>query len=231
MNLTKAGCARSWIGRIWWGPITVLAFLTPAYGQVGIDITPLIGAQTGGSIDLEQQGQPGRATARLSDGLTFGVAAGYRFHDEEGCDDCSVVEFRWMRQNTNLAFKDTSAVPTPLAITFGRTAVTLDHYLFDLTHEWNLDEAKPVRPFVMGSLGAARLSTPLASVTRFTFGLGAGVKIFPQRHWGVRLQVEYLPTVMHSDAQRVVCAATCVVAVGGGLLNQFEFTAGPVFRF
>ncbi len=142
MNLTSRRTTdAAGIGKIWWMPIAVLAFLAPAHGQVGIDITPLIGLKTGGgSIDLEEQGQPGRATARLSDGLTFGVAAGYRFFDEEGCDDCSVVEFRWMRQNTNLAFKDTAGLPTPLAVTFGRTAVTLDHYLFDLTHEWNLGQ-------------------------------------------------------------------------------------------
>ena len=36
---------------------------------------------------------------------------------------------------------------------------------------------------------------------------------------------------MHSEVQRVVCNAGCVVALGGGLLNQFEFNVGPVFRF
>ena len=177
--------------------IAVFAYLAPAHGQ-SVDITPLIGATTGGSIDLQEEGQPGQASARLTGSLTFGVAAGYRFHDEQGCEDCSVVEFRWMRQNTNLGFKETTLVPTPLAGAFVRTAVTLDRYLFDFTHEWNIDEATAVRPFVLGSLGAARLSTPISGSTKFTFGLGAGVKIFPQRHWGLRLQVEYLPIVMHA---------------------------------
>jgi hypothetical protein len=231
MNRSKAVYARKGIGKIWWMPIAVLSYLAPAYGQ-HVDITPLIGARVGGSIDLQEEGQPQQARARLAESLTFGVAAGFRFFDEEGCEDCSVVEFRWMRENTHLGFKETTPVPTPLATTVsGRAAVTLDHYLADFTHEWNLDEAKSVRPFVVGSLGAARFSTSVSASTRFTFGLGAGVKIFPQRHWGVRLQVEYLPILMHADPQRVVCATTCVVALGGGLMNQFEFTAGPVFRF
>ncbi len=230
MNPIRAVYGCSGIGKIWWMPIALIVYVASAHGQ-SVDITPLIGATTGGSIDLQEEGQPGQARARLNGSLTFGVAAGYRFHDEEGCGDCSVVEFRWMRQNTNLAFQETTPVPTPLAAAFVRAAVTLDHYLFDFTHEWDLDEAKAVRPFVLGTLGAARLSTPISGSTKFTFGLGAGVKIFPQRHWGFRLQVEYLPLVVHGDAQRVVCAVTCVVAVGGGLLNQFEFIAGPVFRF
>ncbi len=225
----KGIAGRKGIGKIWWMPIAVLAWLAPAHGQ-GFDITPLIGARTGGSIRLQEENQLQQARARLADSFTLGVAAGYRFFDEEGCEDCSVVEFRWMRENTNLGFAATAPVPIPFAA-FGRTGVTVDHYLADFTHEWNIDGAKPVRPFVVGTLGAARLSTPAAGSTRFTFGLGGGVKIFPQRHWGVRLQVEYLPMVMRSEIQQVVCVGTCVVALGGGLLNQFEFTVGPVFRF
>jgi hypothetical protein len=226
MNLSHAVCPN----RGWWMLTVVLAYVVPARGQ-HFDITPLIGLRTGGSIDVQLEGQSPQARARLSDSAAFGVAGGIRFYSEDGCEDCAVVEFRWMRQNTNLGFKETTPVPAPLAAAFGRTAVTLDHYLGDFTYEWNLDEAKPVRPFVMGSLGAARLSTPVTGSTRFSFGLGAGVKIFPQRHWGIRLQVEYLPMLMHSDVQRVVCAGGCVVALGGGLMNQFEFNVGPVFRF
>ena len=207
--------------------IAFLLSAASAHGQK-YEITPLIGGAFGGTIKLEQA-STSNVEAHVSDSFTFGVAGGYRFDSEdEGYD---AIEFRWMRQNTNLGFKETTPVPTPLAAAFGRTAVTLDHYLADFTYEWNLDEAKPVRPFVLGSLGAARLSTPVTGSTRFAFGLGAGVKIFPQRHWGVRLQVEYLPMLMHSEVQRVVCAGGCVVALGGGLMNQFEFTFGPVFRF
>jgi len=107
----------------------------------------------------------------------------------------------------------------------------LDHYLADLTYEWNIASAKAVRPFVMASLGVARMMTPVSSNSRFAFGLGTGVKIFPKPHWGFRFSVEYLPTVMTSDVQRVTCVTGCVVALSGGLLNQFDFSVGPVFRF
>jgi len=230
MNLFESVCARKDIGKSWWILAALLANIVPAHGQ-HFDITPLLGLRAGGSVELQQEGQPLQARARLGDSATLGVAAGFRFYSEDGCDDCSVVEFRWMRQNTNLGFKETTPVPTPLAAAFGRTPVTLEHYLADFTYEWDIQEAKAVRPFVLGSVGAARLSTLVSGRTRFAFGLGAGVKIFPQRHWGVRLQVEYLPMVLNAEVQRVICTGGCVIALGGGLMNQFEFSLGPVFRF
>jgi hypothetical protein len=229
MYLVRVACAKEAIGKACWILAAMVANIVPIYGQ-HFDITPLFGGRAGGSIKLQQEGQAAQATADLGDSATFGVAAGYRFFSEDGCDDCSVIEFRWMRQNTHLGFNDNTPVVTPFAA-FGRVPVTLDNYLADFTYEWDIQEAKPVRPFVLGTLGATHMSTPASGSTRFAFGIGAGVKIFPQRHWGVRLQVEYLPMVMNAEVQRVICAGGCVVALGGGLLNQFEFSLGPVFRF
>ena len=229
MHLLTVACAKEGIGKTCWMLAVMLANVVPIYGQ-HFDITPLFGGRAGGSIKLQQEGQLPQARADLGDSAIFGVAAGIRFFSEDGCDDCSVIEFRWMRQNTKLGFKGATPVPTPFAA-FGRVPVTLDHYLADFTYEWDIEEAKAVRPFVLGSVGAARLSTQISGSTKFAFGLGAGVKLFPQRHWGVRFQVEYLPMVMHAEVQRVICTGGCVVALGGGLLNQFEFSLGPVFRF
>jgi hypothetical protein len=194
------------------------------------EVTPLVGGRAGGSMNLQEEGQPPIGRAHLADSVTFGVAAGFHFWDEEECEDCSLVEFRWMRQHTHLGFKEATPVPvpTPLAASFSRTAVTLDHYLADFTHEWNLEQARSVRPFLMASIGASRMSTAVSANTRFAFGVGGGVKVFPHRHWGFRFHVEYLPTVMRSEFQRVSC---CVFAVGGEVISQFEFAIGPVFRF
>ena len=52
-----------------------------------------------------------------------------------------------------------------------------------------------------------------------------------ERNWGFRLEVEYLPMVMHADLQPVVCTVGCVVVLGGGVMNQFQVTVGPTFRF
>lgn len=217
------------VRKSWWTLLALLVGLLPAYGQ-RFEITPLFGGRTGGTMDVQQEGLGPQVRARLSDSAIFGVAGGFRF-DEEECEACSVIEFRWMRQNTHLGLKETTPVATPVAVGLGRTAVSLDHYLADFTHEWTIEEAKAVRPFIMATLGAARMSTPASTNTRFTFGLGAGVKVFPRPHWGFRFHAEYLPTVMHSEVQTVACISGCVVALGGGVMSQFEFAIGPVFRF
>ena len=75
------------------------------------------------------------------------------------------------------------------------------------------------------------MSAPASSATRFAFGIGTGVKVFPAKHWGFRLSVEYLPIVMHAELQRLVCIGGCVVVLNGGVMNQFVLSFGPGFRF
>jgi hypothetical protein len=66
---------------------------------------------------------------------------------------------------------------------------------------------------------------------RFAFGIGTGVKIFPKPRWGIRIEVEYLPTVMHGELERLVCTGGCVVVLNGGVMNQIQLSIGPAFRF
>jgi len=230
MSTLQSRCATKVAKHGWWISALFVGQVALAQGQ-RYEITPLFGGVAGGSMKVQQEGQPPQGRAFLGDSAGFGIAGGFHFYDDEGCEDCSVAEFRWLRQNTHLGFKETTPVAAPLAAAFGRTAVTLDHYLADFAHEWNVESAPAVRPFVMASMGAARMLTPVSANTRFVFGLGAGVKIHPQRHWGFRFHVEWLPMVMHSEVQRVACVSGCVIALGGGLLNQFEFALGPVIRF
>jgi hypothetical protein len=206
----------------------LLVTLASAHGQ-GYDITPLFGGMFGGSFKLEQQGVP-NINANLQDSFTFGVAGGIRI-DAEDCEKCALIEFRWMRQDTHLTLKQDPLVVTPYTATTFRPSVTLDRYLGDFTYEFNQEDAPYIKPYIIASLGAVHISAPAAGATRFVFGLGTGIKIFPKPHWGFRLQVEYLPIVMQGSAQRIVCTTGCIVSLSGGLANQFEATFGPVFRF
>ena len=209
--------------------IALVVSLSAASGQ-RFDITPLVGARYGGALKLEQQGTP-NFEAHLADGISYGIAGGFRF-DDEGCEGCNLFEFRWMRQGTHLSLKlDPTLAPTPLTVGAFRPALTLDHFLGDLTHEFDIQGAPAFKPFALLSLGAARMSTPAASTTRFAFGIGTGLKVFPGRNWGFRFQVEYLPIVMHAQVQQVICTGGCIVSIGGGVMNQFEVTVGPTFRF
>jgi len=208
--------------------IIILGSLAPVRGQK-YEITPLVGGMFGGTVNLEQLGRP-NFDAHLEDRLSYGIAGGFRFEADD-CEGCNLIEFRWLRQNTHLRIKGDPLVLTPVAVFAFHPAVTLDQFLADFTREFTIKESRMIRPYLSASLGAARMSTPEASGTRFAFALGTGVKVFPKRNWGFRVQVEYMPIVMHAELQRVVCAVNCIVALSGGVMNQFHLSVGPTFRF
>jgi hypothetical protein len=204
--------------------VALLFGVISTHGQTSFEVTPLVGGIFEGSLKVQQ---PGQAESRpeLDHSFAFGAAAGLRFDTGE-CASCDVIEFRWMRQKTTL---DLGAIaPNP---SLSHPNITIDHFVADFTHEWPLQSAHDVRPFLTVSLGAANLSTPVESGIRFQFGVGGGVKIFLKPRLGIRIQAEYMPMVITTEGQKVVCAQVCVATVSGGLMSQFAVTAGPIFRF
>jgi hypothetical protein len=210
-------------------PLLIVCFmsLVPAYGQ-SYEITPLVGARFAGTMELEQAGAP-NVNAHIADSVSFGVSGGYRF-DTVDSDGHDLIEFRWMRQNSHLSVNQDPLTANPTATPF-RQSISLDHFLIDFTHEFIVREYPRIQPFLTGTLGASVLSAPASTGGRFAFGIGAGVKIFPTARWGLRLKAEYLPTLMHAELQTLVCATGCIVVLDGGVMNQFEVSIGPSFRF
>lgn len=225
--MSQAFCPARQIRQGFWMTVILFVTLGSAHAQK-YDITPLVGGIFGGTVKLDQAGLP-NFHADVENSVSFGIAGGVRF-DADDCQGCNLVEFRWLRQKTHLGLSQDPLAPTPQVPAF-RPGLTIDHFLGDFTREWNIDESRMVKPFLIASLGAARFSTPAASTARFVFGIGTGIKVFPAKHWGIRFQAEYLPIVMHAEVQRVVCVGGCVVALGGGLLNQFALSVGPAIRF
>lgn len=207
--------------------LPLLANLASAQ-QPKYEATFLVGGRYGGSVGLQESSKP-NTEAKVADSFSFGLSAGFRIEAEDGGYD--VIGFRWLRQSTHLYFKEDPLTPSPTTADPFRPSITLDHFLGDFTHEFVVSEFPVIQPFATASLGVARLSAPASSATRFAFGIGGGINVFPKKHWGVRVGVEYLPTVMHVDLQRLVCAVGCTFVLGGGLMNQFQVSVGPAFRF
>ena len=207
--------------------LAILVTTAPADAQnleiQGLEVTPLIGGRFGGTFDVQPEGAV-ETRASLGDSVSYGVAAGIRF------DDFSLIEFRWTRANSGLRF-ETGLNVNPLS-TPPIVDVTLNQFHGDFTREFALDEVTDIRPYVMASVGATHLGSSSNGFTRFSFGIGTGLKITVNSRLGVRLQAQWLPIWVQPEVSSFACGfGGCIAVLSGRLTQQFEVSAGPVFRF
>src|SRR6185503_6705307 len=183
-----------------------------------IDFTPLIGYRSSIAFPTVQGLQTNASGAVLAERPSYGFSVGMRLNEED------VVELRWARQESDLRFTGSGLLST---------AVVLHQVHLDCTHEFIMDTWPIwVRPYVIGSVGGTHLDGGnSAAFTRFSFGLGTGLKVYFNRHVGLRFQVEWLPIVVNPEVGAFVCGAGCVVHLSATAVSQGEIVAGPLFRF
>ena len=184
------------------------------------DLTPLLGYRTGMSFPIQPHVQGTNPRMVFDAGPSYGFAFGVRIHEDE------VIEFRWARQDSHTHLEDVGG------ITSSPQTVTLDQFHGDFTKEFFLAEWPSwARPYVMGSAGATHVAgSANTHFTRFSFGIGGGVKFFVGQHLGFRIQAEWLPVLLNPEGT-AICGAGCVVHIGGALASQGEATIGPILRF
>lgn len=120
--------------------------------------------------------------------------------------------------------------------------VSVRNYHGYLAYNFGESDA-PVRPYVLGGLGATQygsLSLSGAGTTRdiggetqFSTTWGLGVKLFPGRSFGLRLEGRWTPTYIKSDAEGWWCDPYwgCYVVGDAQYSNQFELSGGITLRF
>jgi opacity protein-like surface antigen len=121
------------------------------------------------------------------------------------------------------------------ALTVGTDAGTADLFTMtvrqlhgDVLYHFGTANAR-LRPFVFGGLGATFFSADdLESETKFSFGLGAGVKCFRWDAMGVRAHFRYKPTIMNDEDAADFCDP---FGFCQSSLQQIEVAAGAVLRF
>jgi opacity protein-like surface antigen len=206
--------------------LAILLAAAPACAQSveiqGFEVTPFIGGRFGGTFDVQPAGAV-ETRATLKDSVSYGVSAGVRF------DDFSLIEFRWTRASSALKF-DTGLSVNPLAVP--AADVTLNQFHGDFTREFPLEEMNRIRPFLMASVGATHLGNSSNGFTRFSFGIGTGLKVAVNPKLGFRVEARWLPIWVQPEVSSFACGfGGCVAVLSGRLTQQFELTAGPVFRF
>jgi hypothetical protein len=183
------------------------------------DFTPFIGYRTSMSFPIEPHVTGTNPRVTLDASPSYGVSFGVRFHEDD------LVEVRWARQDSYVHSEDIMPQPP-------RQRVILDQFHVDSSHEYLVEDwASWARPFVMGSAGATHVSSSTnINFTRFSFGIGGGVRFYASRHLGFKIQAEWLPVLVDPHVA-FICGPGCIVHVGGTLSSQGEVLVGPILRF
>jgi hypothetical protein len=207
--------------------LLLMALAPPARAQYveieSVEVTPFVGIRFGGTFDVRGD-QPPQTQASWKDASSYGLAAGVRF------DELSLIEFRWTRSTSTLRFN------APLGFVGASLGdVTLDQFHGDFTREWFIPEVKGLRSFLTGSVGATHMAAAHDGFTRFSFGLGAGLKQFLGSHFAIRAEAKWLPILIAPEVSSWACGVVgvggCIVVLTGPAAQQFELSVGPVVRF
>ena len=184
------------------------------------DFTPFTGYRTSMSVPVEPHITGTNPRVVLDANPSYGASLGVRLKNED-----DLVEIRWARQDSYVHTEDITPQPP-------RQRVILDQFHGDFSHEPLIEDwASWARPFVLASVGATHVSSSTnINFTRFSFGIGGGVRFYASPHLGFKIQAEWLPVVVDPHVA-FICGPGCIVHVGGTLSSQGEVLVGPILRF
>ena len=204
----------------------LFGLLSPLYAQdqtgpefLRFDVTPFFGYRTWMTFPVEPHVTGMTPRVILDANPSYGFSFGVRPREED------LVEVRWARQDSNIHAENVMPQPP-------RQRVILDQFHGDFSHEPDIEDWPWwAKPYVVASIGATHLSgSNNISFTRFSFGLGGGIRLYGNHHFGIKIQAEWVP-VFADPTVAFICGRGCVVHVGGTVTSQGEVFIGPVVRF
>src|SRR6476660_4976879 len=201
-------------------PSALSAQQQPEPRPLRFDLTPFIGYRSSISFPVEPHVSGMNPRVILDASPSYGVSLGMRLANEG-----DLVEMRWARQDSYAHAEDiTPQLP--------RHRVILDQFHGDFSHEATIEDwASWARPFVLASVGATHVSASTnISFTRFSFGIGAGIRFYASRHLGFKIQAEWLPVLVDPHVA-FICGSGCIVHAGCTASSQGEVFVGPILRF
>jgi opacity protein-like surface antigen len=191
-----------------------------ARAQDRLEAQPFVGARFGGEFEAQERIRGRTRTVNID--IESGFAWGFTFG--AFVNETIEFEFMWSRQESALSVEpDTKLFDASVSHYHGNV----------LFHFGNL--ASRVRPYALVGLGATILDPDAGDVegaTKFSFGIGGGLKAYFNDTVGLRAQYRLTPTYM-SDEPAIFCDAFafCYVIDEAVYAYQNEWTAGVTFRF
>ena len=199
---------------------TLSAQQQPEPKPLHFEATAFLGYRTSMSFPVEPHVTGMNPRAVLDASPSYGVSFGVRLRAEE-----DLIEIRWARQDSYVHAEEITPQPP-------RQRVILDQFHGDFSHEPLVEDWPSwAKPFVIASIGATHVSGDTSiNFTRFSFGIGGGIRLYASRHLGFKIQAEWVP-VFADPHVAFICGSGCIVHVGGTASSQGEVFAGPIVRF
>ena len=190
--------------------IMCLASWAPASAQ-SWEVSGLAGYTP--SVGLEHRA-PELSALDITGGFTWGLQAAWLLTPRWG------IEALWTMQSSAQTIETGDGSADLFAMTIGQLHGSVVYHL-------GSPDAR-LRPFFFGGVGSTFFSADAyESETKFSFGLGAGVKYFFRDAIGLRAHFRYKPTMLNESA-----ADFCdPFGFCQGTLHQIEFAAGALIRF
>ena len=182
------------------------------------EITPVAGYRVGGTFEDELS----ETELDLDDGGSYGLVLNLRESPN------TEWEIGYSHQETSI---DTADIATGI----GDLDLDVDYLQFGGTY---IGPSNVARPFLVATVGLARFDpddSALDSETYFAFSIGGGVKLWPARRFGLRLEGRFYGTVLDSES-KIFCvseggAGTCLISTKAEVLWQWEMMLGAIMRF
>lgn len=187
------------------------------------EVSPFVGFETSGSFPVQNVNAPFTVDRLKADqGLSYGSFIDY------GLSDSFQVEALWTRNSTS--FSERNGITGLYTKAFDSD---IDLYNFGILYMFRSPDAK-LRPYVAGGIGFSHQFNSGATPNRtdFAFGMGGGVKYYPNSHFGLRGDLRYIPAYANSSPGTYCDEfGFCYPANVPNYLNRVNFTGGIVFRF
>lgn len=183
------------------------------------DFTAFIGYRTSMSFPVEPHVAGTNPRVVVDASPSYGVSFGIRSQEED------LIEVRWARQDSFFHAEEITPQPP-------RQHMLMDQFHGDFSHQPFIEDWPSwAKPFVLASVGATHLSGGgTLSFTRFSFGIGGGIRLYMSRHFGWKIQAEWLPVVVDPNVA-VACGGGCIIHLSATAASQGEVFAGPLLRF
>jgi hypothetical protein len=193
---------------------TLLVGPAPSLCAQGLELSPYVGYRAGDVFDISV---PAYSFADVDRAPAVGLVLDVPLW--EGLQ----VEGMFSHQSVSiLAYPDSFSPPA-------RLHGAVDHWEGGALQE--LGRYHAVRPFLTGVLGLTRYAIEADNEVRFTLGAGGGVKLFPVKHVGVRLDGRVFATFLDAETTAGVCGSgACLLGLHVNVAWQVEFSAGVVVR-